>query len=75
MWSKGTLKIGEHIIHYWVKHYEEGSQYGIEDDGKISKLTLRENGKYLADYERGWVIEPETEEAQRAYAILVCKYN
>lgn len=75
MWSEGSLKIGKHIIHYQVKHFEEGSQYGIEDEGKISKLTLKENGKIIANYDRGWDVEPETEEAQTAYAILVKEYN
>ena len=55
MWSKGSLKIGNHIIHYWVKHYEQGSQYGIENEGRISKLMLKENGAVIANYNRGWI--------------------
>ena len=39
MWSEGSIKLGSDIFHYWVKHYDEGSQYGI-DEGHISKLTL-----------------------------------
>jgi hypothetical protein len=75
MWSKGSLKIRNHIIHYWVKPYEQGSQYGIENEGRISKLMLKENGAVIANYDRGWDMEPETEAAQLAYAILVKKYN
>ena len=33
MWSQGT----EHGYTYWVKHYEEGSEFGI-NGGRISKL-------------------------------------
>jgi hypothetical protein len=47
MWSKGSLKIGNHIIHYWVKHYEQGSQYGIENEGRISKLMLKKTARSL----------------------------
>lgn len=75
MWNKGILHIKNHTIHYWVKHYDEGSQYGIEDEGRISKLMLKENGRIIANYDRGWDIEPETEEAQLAYMMLVQKYN
>ena len=75
MWSKGNLKIGNHIIYYWIKHYEQGSQYGIENEGRISKLMLKENGAVITNYDLGWDMEPETEAAQLDYAILVKKYN
>ena len=54
MWNKGILHIKNHTIHYWVKHYEEGSQYGIEDEGRISKLMLKENDRIIANYDRDW---------------------
>ena len=31
MWSEGSIKLGSDIFHYWVKHYDEGSQYGIDE--------------------------------------------
>jgi len=41
MWSEGIIACpttgGKYK--YWVKHFEEGSQFGI-DGGKVSKLTL-----------------------------------
>lgn len=57
MWSKGTIgvpqKDGSYIVcKYWVKHYEEGSEWGI-DEGRISKLEIRINGKITANYDRG----------------------
>lgn len=56
MWSKGTIgvpqKDGSYIAcKYWVKHYEEGSEWGI-DEGRISKLEIRINGKITANYDR-----------------------
>ena len=34
------------VVHYWVKAYDEGSQYGI-DGGRISKATLKISGEVL----------------------------
>ena len=42
LWHEGTIGIPQKdgsskIAHYWVKAYDEGSAYGI-NEGKISKL-------------------------------------
>ena len=37
MWKEGSLKIHDSIFHYWMKVYEEGSEFGIEVGGNISK--------------------------------------
>lgn len=34
MWTEGSLKVYNSVFHYWIKHYEEGSQFGIEE-GRI----------------------------------------
>ena len=48
MWKEGTIGIpkkgGYTVVHYWAKVYEKKSKYGIEG-GKISKATLKINGK------------------------------
>ena len=79
MWSEGTIGVpgtdGKMVsIKYWVKHYEEPSRYGIEK-GRISKLTLRQGGVEVANYDRGWDIKPQTPEAEVALAILMKEYN
>jgi hypothetical protein len=74
MWSEGSIQLGSDIFHYWVKHYDEGSQYGI-DEGHISKLTLKRNGKTVCNYDRGWDIEPADESTATALAILMKDYN
>lgn len=80
MWSEGTIGIpGTNgkckSVRYWVKHYEEPSEdYGI-DGGKISKLTLKMDGEEIANYDRGWDIEPACKEAEYALAILMKEYN
>ena len=77
MWSEGIIACpttgGKYK--YWVKHYEEGSQFGI-DGGKVSKLTIRKVGETrdLVNYDRGWDIEPEGE-LEAVYAIILTKYN
>ena len=43
MWKEGAILIGGKGYRYWVKHYEEGSQFGI-DGGRISKLTIKVGG-------------------------------
>lgn len=79
-WHEGTIGIpkdgNSRIAHYWVKNYARRSQYGI-NGGKISKLLIRIAGETVADFDRGWIIEPdENDEAvQIALAILMKEYN
>ena len=81
MWSKGTIGVNAFdddkqtvICHYWVKHFEEGSMFGI-DGGRISKLTIRVDGNITCNYDRGWDVEPEDEATKQAFAILMHEYN
>ena len=74
MWSKGEIKIEGIRVQYWVKHYEEGSKFGI-DGGRISKLECRVNDETILNYDRGWDMEPETEISRRAYAVLIARFN
>lgn len=64
------------IAHYWVKAYDEGSDYGI-NGGRISKLSIKIDGQWVVNYDRGWDIEPDEndEAAQIAYCILLNEYN
>lgn len=80
-WKEGTIgsPIGSsdtRIAHYWVKAYETGSEFGI-DGGKISKLTIKIDGKTVANYDRGWDIEPDENDklAMTAYTILLAENN
>lgn len=81
LWHEGTIGIPQKdgsskIAHYWVKAYDEGSAYGI-NEGKISKLQITIDGEMVASYDRGWYIEPaeDDEAAQIAYCILLNEYN
>jgi len=80
MWSEGTIWIVEGKVghDYWVKHYEEGSEFGIENNGRISKLSIRKHSetKWLVNYDRCWDIPvPDNDEVRAVYNILIQKYN
>jgi len=78
MWSEGIISspMTGTKYKYWVKHYEEGSEFGI-NGGKVSKLTIRKVGESrdLCNYDRGWDIEPATDEVKAVCAIILEKYN
>ena len=79
LWHEGAIGIPsttgkKTTARYWVKAYDEPSEYGIEE-GKISKMEIQINGQTVCNYDRGWDIYPETEEANIAYAILMQEYN
>lgn len=80
MWKEGIIGIptkdGETIrAHFWAKVYDEPSEeYGI-NGGRISKLEIRFGEKKVVHYDRGWDIEPETEEANVALYIVLNDYN
>lgn len=81
-WHEGTIRIPvtgskeKKIAHFWVKAYDKGSEYGI-NEGRISKLTIKIDGEMVVNYDRGWDIEPdENDEAVMiAYSILLNDYN
>lgn len=70
MWKEGSLKTNESVFHYWIKVYEEGSQFGI-DGGKVSKLMLKRDDTVVCNYDRGWDIEPADPDTQLAVEILL----
>ena len=70
MWSKGEIN----GFRYEVKHYEEGSQYGI-NEGRVSKLSIRKDGKWLYNYDRGLDFDKLDKAGKAAYAEILKKYN
>ena len=74
MWREGTIIINKKGYRYWVKHFDEGSQFGIEG-GRISKLMIKIDGQIVCNYDRGWDVEPTCKEAEMALCILLNNYN
>lgn len=74
-WIKG--KVGRYT--FSAKVYDEGSEYGI-NEGRVSKVSVWDKAKRTSEgffpacilnYDRGWDIEPATEEAKQILAALL----
>lgn len=74
MWKEGTVSVNGEIFHYWMKQYEEGSEYGI-NGGRISKLTIKRSGREVYNYDRGEDIEPIDKNTETALAIILKSDN
>jgi hypothetical protein len=60
---------------FQAKHFDVGSEYGI-NEGRTSKLAVWKGKEYsqsdvIVNYDRGWDIEPETEEQKEVCDTLV----
>lgn|GEM_PF-3852207 len=64
------------VCKYWVQAYKRANKCGI-NKGKIYNLTIKVNGETTAEYDRGWVVEPDEKDiaTQFAYCILLYEYN
>lgn len=74
MWKEGTVSVNGEIFHYWMKQYEEGSEYGI-NGGRISKLTIKCSGREVYNYDRGEDIAPIDKNTETALAIILKSDN
>ena len=74
MWKEGSIKAGESEFHFWMKYYDEGSVWGI-DQGRISKLMLKRDRKITANYDRGWDVDPVDEDTRTAVNSLLASDN
>ena len=74
MWLEGSIKVRNSLFHYWVKHYDEPSEWGI-NEGRVSKLTLKRNGEIVYNFDRGLDVEAVDKETKLALAILLKEYN
>lgn len=79
MWEHGVIEIplGRGKVarcEFWAKVYEEGSEFGI-NGGRISKLSIKLNGKETCNYERGWDIRPTDEATKQAYDLIIKAFN
>ncbi len=74
LWQEGTVKVGNSWYRYWVRAYDEPSEYGI-DGGRISKLTIKRQDETVVNYDRGWDVEPADDGAKAALAIIRSEYD
>jgi len=73
MWHEGCIAVNGIAFHYQAKVHDVGSIYGIRQ-GRISKLTLKQDGEVVLNYDRGWDVKPTTPEAEIALEILMYDY-
>ena len=52
------------------KQFEECSEFGI-NEGRISKLTINCGKEKLANYDRGWDIEPADEDTKAVLEVIL----
>ena len=74
MWTEGHLMIGKNTYYYAVKHYEEGSEYGI-NSGRISKMGITRHNKIVYNYDRELDVPPADKETEKAVKILLDRFN
>ncbi|MCL2235450.1 MAG: hypothetical protein FWB98_03285 [Defluviitaleaceae bacterium] len=70
MWSRGEIN----GYKFDVKHYENGSEYGI-NEGRVSKLSIRKDGKEVYNYDRGLDYDNLDKAGKKAYVEILKKYN
>jgi len=70
MWMQGKLDGCE----YWVKSFDEPSVFGV-NEGRISKLTVKRDGREIINYDRAWDVEPQTDEDREVLARILEMYN
>lgn len=74
-WTQGSLLVNGKVLKYWIKHFDEPSQYGISN-GRVSKLEIRLDGEAVTcSYDRGWNKRVEDEESRIALDYLLRRYN
>lgn len=74
MWEQDTLRVEDQVVSYSMKVFEEPSEYGI-NKGRISKLTLKNNNKVIANYDRGWDMMPTDKLANEALEMILDARN
>ena len=73
--TSGTIEMNGDTFKYFIKHFKEGSDYGI-NCGKISILTLERNGKYACIFDRGfWSEAPADKNTEMAIEALVKEFG
>ena len=73
-WTHGTATVNGAVYTFDVKHFDEGSDWGLKG-GRISKLSIGNDEGYLVNFDRGWDRRPQTEETKAVFKALVDRFN
>ena len=69
-WREAIIEYKRKEYKVTFKQFDEGSIYGI-NGGRLSKLTINLGKEMLANYDRGWDIEPADEDTKAVLEILL----
>ena len=74
-WQIGTVSLpnSDSKVTFEAKVYDSPSKFGI-NNGRISKLFIKIDGKEVCNYERGWDKKPSTADAKTAYKDILEKF-
>ncbi len=70
-WVSGQIS---DAITFDAKVFDEPSVFGI-NKGKVSKLKIFENGKWIVNFDRGWDIKPQTPEHKAIYKAVMTRLD
>ena len=73
-WTHGTATVNGAVYTFDVKHFDEGSDWGLKG-GRISKLSIGNDEGYLVNFDRGWDLRPQTPETKAILKALVALFN
>ena len=73
-WTHGTATVNGTVYAFDVKHFDEGSDWGLKG-GCISKLSIKTGEGYLVNFDRGWDRRPQTEETKAVFKALADRFN
>jgi ABC-type enterochelin transport system substrate-binding protein len=68
-WVSGKIS---DAVTFRAKVFDEPSEYGI-NKGKVSKLEIYENDKWIVNYDRGWDVKPKTPEHKEMYKAVMTR--
>ena len=71
-WKEAIIEHKRKEYKVTFKQFEEGSEFGI-NEGRISKLTINCGKAKLANYDRGWDIEPVDKDTKAVLEVIL--YN
>lgn len=69
-WKEAIIEYKKKDYKVTYKQFEEGSEFGI-NEGRISKLTINLGREKLANYDRGWDIEPVDKDTKAVLEVLL----
>ena len=69
-WKEAIIEHKRKEYKVTFKQFEEGSEFGI-NEGRISKLTINCDKEKLANYDRGWDIEPADEDTKAVLEVIL----